>query len=333
MADQKLTELGELLDPISSDLMYLVEDPGGSPLSKKASIGTILGADGAWVNLVKNTPGQIVTDGAEPQWWDDVANATITDEDAAGEGIPEKQKRVFKVVTSANDVYGYQTFTFADEDLLDAGITKVSFSCWVYCADSAKASVGVYGANLGLYESDQHPGDSAWHLLAVENITLDAGDAEIQVRLIVDTGTAYFTMPMLNVGSKALPWRERGQRPVSLDTATSIIYESGFTETVGFTPADVTAGTHPLATKLEGTVLISSTAAKDWRCYMRPAYSSQGATEALVRARTTNAITYTTGFTCALSDQQVLEYHCYNVTDATTMAAFGIFYQSYWRWE
>lgn len=242
MADEKVTDMVEETAPASTDLVEVVVDPAGSPDNKKLTLGTLLGADGAWVNLIKNSPGQIVTDGAEPQWWDDVANAAITDEDTAGEGIPDRTERVFKVVTSADDVYGYQTLTFADESLLDAGVTKVSLSCWVYCGTASKASVGLYGTNMGLEESAQ-AGASAWTLLRVENITLDAADTSIQVRLIVDTDTAYFTMPMLNTGSKALPWRPRGERYVPY-RAEMLAYVGG---DQAYADLDCTAFTHNLA--------------------------------------------------------------------------------------
>ena len=162
MADQKLRELTETTTPVSTDLLYSVVDPGGVPLDRKVELGTLLGILGAWQNLIKNSPGQIVTDNAEPQWWDASGSATLTDEDAAGEGIPDsKGERVFRVVTVADDHYGYQSFTFSDESLLDAGVTVVSFSCWVYCANANAASIGLYGTNLGLEESAQ-AGAGAW---------------------------------------------------------------------------------------------------------------------------------------------------------------------------
>lgn len=165
MADQKLRELTETTTPVSTDLAYLVVDPDGTPLDRKVEVGTLLGNLGAWVNLAMNSPGQVYgagKDGNEPEWWDDVANATITDEDCAGEAIEEKTERCFKIVTTADDVYGYQTLTFANESLLDAGETVVSFSCWVWCDAATTASIGIYGTNLGLQESSQHTGGSSW---------------------------------------------------------------------------------------------------------------------------------------------------------------------------
>jgi len=249
MADEKLRDLTETTTPVSTHLAYLVVDPDGTPLDRKVEVGTLLGNLGAWCNLAMNSPGQIVTDGVEPQWWDDSGSATITDEDCAGEGIEEITERCFKVVTIADDHYGYQTLTFANESLLDAGETVVSFSCWVWCDAASTASIGIYGTNLGLEESSQHAGDSAWHLLTVENITLNAADASIQLRLIVDTDTAYFTKPMLNPGSCAMPWLLRGieYRPV----VTTAVVNAVATADVAWSDLDCTAATHPLAVAID----------------------------------------------------------------------------------
>ena len=82
MADQKLRELTEATSPVSTDLVYAVVDPSGTPLDRKIEVGTLLGNLGAWCNLAMNSPGQVYgagKDGNEPEWWDDVASATITD--------------------------------------------------------------------------------------------------------------------------------------------------------------------------------------------------------------------------------------------------------------
>ena len=69
MADKKISELTEDTSPESTDMLELLVDPAGTPDNKSAQLATILGASaGAGVNLVKNSPGQIVVDGAEPQW-------------------------------------------------------------------------------------------------------------------------------------------------------------------------------------------------------------------------------------------------------------------------
>jgi hypothetical protein len=42
MADTKVTDLTELEAPDSADLLYVVDDPGGSPASKKATIENVV---------------------------------------------------------------------------------------------------------------------------------------------------------------------------------------------------------------------------------------------------------------------------------------------------
>ena len=197
-------------------------------------------------NLVKNSPGQIPVDGALPQWWLASANCTFTDEDAAGEGIPDITERVYKAVTTQNDEYGYQVFTFVDEELLDAGQTVVSISMKVLCSQASKASIGLYGTNLGLQESAQHSGGGAWETLTVEAKTLNAADASIQLRCIVDTGTAYFTMPTLTVGPESRIWEPRsiGFVPVTKVAVLDLVN----TGDVAWSDLDLTAQTHNLCT-------------------------------------------------------------------------------------
>ena len=333
MADQKLRELTETTAPVSTDLLYSVVDPGGTPLDRKVDVGTLLGNLGAWQNLVKNSPGQIPVDGAEPQWWDDVTNATITDEDTAGEAIPDsKGERVFKVVTTADDVYGYQSFTFSDESLLDAGVTVVSFSCWVYCASANKASIGIYGTNLGLEESAQ-AGAGAWGLLTVENITLDAADTAIQARLIVDTGTAYFAMPMLNIGSCSLPWCSRRQRFVArTDVAQINLVGTG---DVAWTDSDCTANTHPLAVAVAGRAYVTEpdgTAGSTF--YIGHSDNIVGADTSVLTSivQVLGQPNNTSGAYIVCDDGQNIRYYVGEVdADNDVTAVFTI--NGYWRWE
>lgn len=228
----------------STDTQILERDTGAAWERYAGAAGAA--ADSVYGgNLVKNSPGQVITDGAEPQWWDEGdANATLTDEDTAGEAPPDIHERCFKCVTIANDKYGLQTVTLADEEVLDAGVTVVSFGCWVYCATGAKASIAIFGTNLTLQESAQ-AGAGAWEWLEVNNITLDAGDATIELRLIVDTDTAWFTMPMFSVGLAARPWVPRDLRFVALLSIDQ--QDLNPTGDVAWSDTDCTANTDPLA--------------------------------------------------------------------------------------
>jgi hypothetical protein len=316
------------VDGAPIDAEYVVFD-SNVDLTNETSLYSFYGK-----NLVRNSPGQIVVDGAEPQWWDDVANATLTDEDTAGEGIPDKHERVFKCVTTANDVYGYQTLAFADEELLDAGQTVISFSCWVYCASANKASIGIYGTNLGLQESSQ-AGAGAWELLTIEGITLNAADASIQIRLIVDTGTAYFTMPMLNVGPKAMPWQLRMLRPYHQERVQQLGL-AGTTD-VAWTNTDCTANTDPLAARLELMLWIQETAfsgPSTWGGVGLPtALCSIGGDKAYLADYAQISANWVMSMgTLFCDDSQIVRYTV-NEQNANSDVQFYIQILAYWRWE
>lgn len=334
MADNLKLSAAEIVAttaPLSTDLAMLVVDPAGTPLTKKAELRYLLGAGLPGCNLIKNSPGQIPIDGAEPQWWDDSANATLTDEDAAGEGIPDGTERVFKLVTSANDAYGYQTFTFANEELLDAGTTVVTFSCELYCGTADKASIGIYGSNLGLQESAQ-VGASAWEFVTVPNITLHASDTSIEVRFICDTDTAFIRNPVLNLGSMPMPWMPRQIRyiPTSLSTQFSL----DPTTDVAWSDTDCTANSDPLAVGISGYGLCyepDGTLAS----HVTLSHDSAviGADQIICRASVSvlgqNARRYAARLAC--DDSQVLRYDV-NEVDADTDVKAAFYISGYWMW-
>lgn len=45
MADSKLTALTAMTTPVTTDILYIVDDPGGTPLSQKITWGNLLGAN------------------------------------------------------------------------------------------------------------------------------------------------------------------------------------------------------------------------------------------------------------------------------------------------
>lgn len=51
MATSKVTGLTELTAVASSDILYIVDDPGGSPISKKATVANVVG--GGWAVVTK----------------------------------------------------------------------------------------------------------------------------------------------------------------------------------------------------------------------------------------------------------------------------------------
>ncbi len=66
MAGTKLTGLNELVAPASTDLLYVVDDPGGTPLSRKATVANVLaaagGAPGSDTQVIFNDGGALEAD-------------------------------------------------------------------------------------------------------------------------------------------------------------------------------------------------------------------------------------------------------------------------------
>jgi hypothetical protein len=56
MADSKLTALAETTAPATTDLLYVVTDPGGSATSKKVQIGNMTAVVGGRVLIAQSTP-------------------------------------------------------------------------------------------------------------------------------------------------------------------------------------------------------------------------------------------------------------------------------------
>ena len=332
MADEKVTAMTPqtLVDP--TDLLHTIDDVAGVPDNLSLTISLLMGGgQNIGRNMVKNSPGQIVTDNAEPQWWADVANAVITDEDAAGEGIEEKTERVFRVVTVADDVYGLQNYSYADEDLMDAGETVLSLGCWVWCDAAATASVAIYGDNLGLQESSQHSGGSSWEWLTVENQTLDGADTDLMIRLIVDTDTAYFTMPTLNVGPVARPWVARGLQYVAIQHA-DVINSGGLTD-IPYSDVDFTATTDNLALMVQVGILFSETGPSGSNVIFAHSDDVVGGDAEIVNEwiGTGNLRFHAANGILFVSDGQVARYFL-NEGDADSDITLVARTLGYWRW-
>lgn len=51
MADKKVTQLPELTDPQGEDILLVVDDPAGTPISKKITVDNLYGSSGTPVSL------------------------------------------------------------------------------------------------------------------------------------------------------------------------------------------------------------------------------------------------------------------------------------------
>ena len=54
MADSKLTELGTIASTDDADLIYIVDDPSGTPLEKKVALSTLVAHNRAYGDIYVN---------------------------------------------------------------------------------------------------------------------------------------------------------------------------------------------------------------------------------------------------------------------------------------
>lgn len=68
MADQKLTALTAMTSPTTDDLLYIVDDPSGTPASRKITLANLLGATSGSVVLASTTYLYFGDTGTDGSW-------------------------------------------------------------------------------------------------------------------------------------------------------------------------------------------------------------------------------------------------------------------------
>lgn len=232
MADTKLTALTATTTPASTDVIYVVVDPGTTPVSKKVTLANTANAIDAatWAviqasqltNEIKGWPPVVQPDAdlvTLNLWWDDVATPTTkaTVVDVAGEaGITETFELALKCVGDGAGDGLQQTWTYADEPRLKSGrVMSALLAIW---------SVSSVAVTAKLVNSDTTHTDAsavtaaAWTIVKVENHTLAGTSCSLQVT-VGGAGTFYVVPLGANIGAKAFPLRPRGLRYVDKATA------------------------------------------------------------------------------------------------------------------
>ncbi|OGI00482.1 MAG: hypothetical protein A2Y25_12085 [Candidatus Melainabacteria bacterium GWF2_37_15] len=78
MADKKITQLDELTSVSSSDLMLVIDDPAGTPVSKKATIQNVVNAGASGVYCRWRGSGSSTPDSPqEGDIWNDTTSGNI----------------------------------------------------------------------------------------------------------------------------------------------------------------------------------------------------------------------------------------------------------------
>jgi len=86
MADSKLTALTETTSPATTDDVYVVTTPGGTPASKRCTIANLKTAMAVMSLLGSASDGSTRTYTAN-NTWEDIVNATVTFTAAASENV------------------------------------------------------------------------------------------------------------------------------------------------------------------------------------------------------------------------------------------------------
>lgn len=208
---------------------------------------------GQLVNEVMNFPSMEAADGVQPEWWEVSANATLTEEDVAGEGVTETYERCLKVVTTADNAYGYQRYTYADQPRAKSGRKfSVLVAVWAVSAVTARVRLQSSVGSLGVVTTAA----AAWTILKVENVTLNG--TYVDMRFGVDTGTAYFVPLGLCIGEKAFPLPMRGLLYQETN-GTEVKTLTGIGDEATWTDIDCTTATHPLAARLDFSLQMGDT--------------------------------------------------------------------------
>lgn len=278
-------------------------------------------------NEVRNFPSMEGADAAQPEWWEESgAGATLTEEDVAGELITETWERALKLVTTGDD-YAYQRYTYADEPRLKVGrVVSARVAVWAVGGATARVRIASSIGSLGVEATT----DAEWEILTVEAIVLDG--TYVELRLEVNTGTAYFVPLAFGIGQAAphdlapRGLRFRWQDAVSVKTLTGLGDEATWTD------IDVTAATSPLAAIAVGTSLVSEPT-DGYALYFRRNGSAQGTTNLTARGKADAAMTGDYNeWTMLLDDQQVFEYFLDRYSGAGTLDVGTIAVCAWWEW-
>jgi len=274
------------------------------------------------VNLVKNYPSIEGADGSQPVYFDVVNDPVLTEEDATGESIQQLHERVLKFVVSADggdSDYAQQTLTIADEPLLDASVTTVSFGIWVYNTVAGTVTVELYddGGSI-LLGTDTTTEVDQWVWLEILNVTIGTTSITWRVKHSENDAVIYMAMPTLSPAAVVGAWQQR-----------KLIYRESFSVDIGspqasWTDLDCSSYVSGNAAIIN-FLLYAGKAAASTKTYMRR------------NGDTTNTSALIISFGYAGSgnqgmvmcdEDQIVEYYSSN-----TETWYELYIVGYWEWE
>jgi hypothetical protein len=309
----------------SDGLLYSKDDAGAETL---VSSGAGAAGVGVVVNEIMNFPSQERADDTQPEWWEESAGtATLTEVDLAGEAITERWERALKLVTTAS-VYAYQRYTYADQPRLKSGST-VSARVAVWSVSSAAARIRLQ-SSVGSLGVSADATAAGWTILTVEGEVLDG--TYIELRLEVDTGTAYFVPLAFGIGSTA-PSELAPRGTVYRHKHATAFSDAAVADPNTWTDLDLTSVTSPIACIANLFVNIFKSNASGWDVGARRNGSSDTGDSTVVAPITSlnGTVRVVQHFAMLLDDGQIFEYKLdrWAGTDTATVA-IGV--TGWWEW-
>lgn len=280
-------------------------------------------------NEVMNHPSLEGADNALPEWWENGADAALTEVDIAGEaGITETWERGLKLATTAVAAYGYQRYTYADQPRIKSGrALSAIFAVW---------SVGGIAARIRLITSagttvvSANTTAAGWTILTAQNLPLDG--TYVDIRLEADNGTAYFVPLGINVGTKALPLKPRGLRYIESASTGAIQTLDGVKATQDWADVDFTANTSNLAARLH-LFLFLDEEVSFWGYYARRNGDARTGDE-LLRGRVLQyGREQQNDFDLICDDAQIIERKLTLIGGSSAINTCQLFLRGWWEWE
>ena len=283
-------------------------------------------------NEVMNHPSLEGADNALPEWWENGANAALTEVDIAGEaGITETWKRGLKLATTAAAAYGYQRYTYADQPRVKSGrALSAIFAVWSVSGIAARIRL-ITSAGTTVVSANTTA--AGWTILTAQNLTLDG--TYVDIRMEADSGTAYFVPLGINVGAKAIPLRPRGLRHINAGiNKLAIRALSGQTGDVGFADCDLSANTSNLAVYAQLRVNMSESGTTDNFFYHA---RCNGSTDSGGLTEICNVVNYSRNdkaeWTQWLDDQQIYEGFLQRAAGSGGLDYGDLFLIGWYEWE
>ena len=319
---------------LADDDEFLVEDVDAEALKNitwanlktALSLGTLYQLSH---NLIKNYPSLEGADGTAPLWWSS-ANATITEEDAAGEGLTSPpNERVLKVVTSAPNGIIRQDFVPANERLLSDSNTTVSFGAKVWVVTAGTLTLRLLDSAAGTIVSTTTTTTGGWVYLYVTG-TIGANTLRAEILHSASGATFYVANPQLNTGPAVAPFRPRGLIPrYGIDNIGVLDVDPGGSP-AGWVAVDITAYTSANTVMADLVVVYACNVAN--RTITLRTYGVGGGYSWATNQLASTTIFYRQIGRILLDDQQRFEYSSSAAAGDTERLFIAIAGQ-YYEWE